>query len=836
MDNISPYATATTPPPETPRPGVSGRWKRASVSLLMVAMLGLITLLPYLDTFRADFVFDSEAQVRTDVRLWTPHAGDPFYSLAVDTWEWAFGQKGAPRFSRVKSWTDKDNPRPIWGEVFTSHYWHRASAFYDLLYRPLVTLTYYLHFQSLGFSEPPERGTRGDDRLRFVFHATNWAIHLANVLLVFLLMRKLLGRQGGASVSFAPMASFVAAAIFAVHPVQTESVTNIVGRADLLALFFVMMGLLFHIRAGDARGWRALFWATCAAGALALGLLSKENAILLVALALLYDLTLASGGQEGLSIKRQLFTARSLYAYGVFACVIAVVFTLRWMVFRPFDPSYVTGLNNPLVEQTWLVGRLTALKVLGKQLGLMVFPWKLSPDYSYNAIPVFSIDFAGCQNFGDVLSLTWESFKSFLALGLLAAMLLYAWKVRGRRPVVAFLLAALIGSLLPTSNLFINIGTIMAERFLYLPSVWFCMLAGIGLVWLGRRVAGERPTRALVACSALAAVLIFAAGVRTYARNKDWASAEALWISALNACPDSGKVHAGYAYALHESLMPRGLNLTRQDMARLDEAIAHAEAAWEIRKYMTFGGTLGVLYILKADVLTASSPLRSGDATTDPIPPEAMALYRKALEVLLETAEEERRVVADMHELLCKKGKPLHLSKAHGHTWLYRDVGMAFLRLNDLPNAERAFRHAVTLDPFGGLRPALAGLLLRMNREEDAAIVLLEAILLNSEDRGVADMLNHLYDQIAPQSPPRFALDPATGRFSNTNRKPAPIVYDHMRVALLNVVRQLAGIGEGATAMQYRDMAMARPFNAPREPFDAMMNHPIIPSPPRFSR
>jgi tetratricopeptide (TPR) repeat protein len=808
----------------------------------MIAALCAITLVPYLNSFDAEFIFDSEAHVKYDPRLRMPRAADPFYSIVADARDLVFQPEDFKPFARMKSWFSEENRQPFWGAIFSSHYWHCQSAFYDLFYRPLVTFTYYLNFQALGYGEVPKPDTDEYFWLKVMFHGTNWAIHLANVLLMFSVGLMLLRRFSGFPPASSLAVAFIAAALFAVHPVQTESVTNIVGRADLLALFFVLTGLLCHIRARDSRGFGAWLWMSGAALALLFGLLAKESAIILVALAGLYDVTLAPRPDNSATNGwREFLTARRIFGYAAFAGVMIFFFTVRALVLAPLDPSYVDGLNNPLVEQGLIQGRLTALKVLGKQLWLLIFPWRLSPDYSYNAISAFGFSFGE----GNAARTIWESAKSFIALGVFGGLGFFAWKMRRSRPLLTFLLLAMIGTMIPTSNLLLNIGTIMAERFLYLPSVWFCLLVAFGIVVLPQRIMRARGGNAdatdrsgdprliptLVVSGVMALFLVVVASVRTFARNIDWRTTENLWRNAVLTYPESAKTHVNYANSLHQAMVRDGF-----DPQKLEEAIAHSEQAWAMKKYATFGANLGAFYILKGDKMVEIAMQTRDPNALNRVAPEVQQLYQRGLQVLLEGMEDEQRMVAIIHELLRKKGKPLHLSKAHGNPSVFQNIGSAFLKLNDLPNAERAFRHAVNLEPFGGGRMALAEVLLRMNRQEDAAIVLLEALLLDARNHGAAQQLNQIYAQIAPQGPPNFTVNPATGLMGISSRAPAPIVFDHLRAALLNVTRQLAAVNEMPLALQFRTMALAAPYNAPRAPFDAVIENPVIPRAPKFFR
>src|SRR5207253_10344469 len=83
------------------------------------------------------------------------------------------------------------------------------------------------------------------------FHWVNLFIHCGNAILVYLLMLRLTARF---------WVAVATALLFATHPIATESVTNIIGRADLLAATTVLAGLLAYIRSTQAVGFRQILW------------------------------------------------------------------------------------------------------------------------------------------------------------------------------------------------------------------------------------------------------------------------------------------------------------------------------------------------------------------------------------------------------------------------------------------------------------------------------------------------------------------------------------------------------------------------------------------------
>ena len=396
------------------------------------------------------------------------------------------------------------------------------------LYRPLTTFTYLLNFAVFGDAVRPAG-----------YHWVNLAIHAVNLALVYALGMLIFGETAPA---------WALAAIWGLHPLLTESVTNIVGRADLLAACGILAGFLCHVRGASARGWRRPAWLAGIAAAQAVGILSKESAVVLPGVLLAYDLTWS---------ERSTWRARAP-AYGALALPLAAFFYLRGHLHLPLVIPFA---DNPLVHAGFWTARLTAVKVIGKFLCLFLWPARLSADYSYNAVPLFG------------WGANWEDAKALLALvvclGAAVLVALPAGRGRPSRKPIIFCLAFFFLAVSPTSNLFLFIGSIMAERFLYLPSVGLagCVIAAVLALSRWNRV--RRPATARFAWAALGVVCL-ALAARTYARNSDWKDDLSLWSSAVNVCPGSAKAHYNLGKVLET--MP----------GRMPEAVAEYRAALRI--------------------------------------------------------------------------------------------------------------------------------------------------------------------------------------------------------------------------------------------------------------
>src|SRR5271157_2104541 len=400
--------------------------------------------------------------------------------------------------------------------IVTEEYWHGSTALG--LYRPLTTSSYLLNYAVLGNGTQPAG-----------YHWVNFALHGVNVSLVYLLGILVFGESAPA---------LALAALWGVHPLLTESITNVVGRADLLAAFGVLAGLLCYVKSATAIGRRKLLWLGAMVIAQTVGIFSKENAAVLPGIMLLYDLTWR---------RRAAWRERAL-AYAALLLPFAAFFYLR--VAMPMHIQARFG-DNPLMSAGFWTARLTAFKVIGKYLWLFIWPGRLSPDYSYNAVPLFGWHLT-----------EWEDAKALIAAAVClgAAVLAVRWH-RTRKPLF-FFIVFFFAALAPTSNLVVLIGSIMAERFVYLPSIGLAGCAVAAICALDRKVSRT----AWIALG----ILCLACAVRTYARNNDWLDEYRLWTSAVNVCPGSAKAHYSLGNAL--ALLP----------GRLPDAIAEYRVALRI--------------------------------------------------------------------------------------------------------------------------------------------------------------------------------------------------------------------------------------------------------------
>jgi hypothetical protein len=618
------------------------------------ATIGLCaaTLLAYSNTFHAGFSLDSKGillEERIRAATW-----ENLRLILRHTYWWPYGESG--------------------------------------LYRPLTTLSYLFNYAVLGNGERPAG-----------YHAVNILLHAGNVLLAYLLARRLL-RTG--------WKAFAVAAVWAVHPVLTESVTNIAGRADLLAGLAVLSGLWMYLKSAESEGARRWAWLGGVALAAVLGVFSKENAVVLPGLMALVELTWREPSRP-----REQKRGRSL-ALGCLAVLpaLAAMAYQRSAVFSRLPAADFPFLDNPLAAAGFWRARLTAIRLLAKYVGLLVWPARLSWDYSYAQIPMATGSLAD-----------WAGWMAVAAVGVIA---LLAYR---RERTVFFAIGFAFVAFLPTSNLALTIGSILAERFLYLPAIGLAICLVVAADNLGRKTG--HPRMAPVALGIIGSIL----AARTWARNADWRDSVAVTTAGVETSPNSYKTHRALALALFEA---------DPDHANLDRAIAEAEKGLAILRGLPDDRLNSDAFQQAADYYRAKGNLLSkGDADRSLLTAESRRAYQRELELLLRSRSivEARYRGATARALAW--GTPLPQLDTASLAELEDAISAAYLRLGDPAQSAAAAAAAIARVPrTAESYRLLAAALLVDGKADDAAITLFEGIFA-AADMGLRTKLEALYQK-----------------------------------------------------------------------------------------
>ncbi len=564
-------------------------------------------------------------------------------------------------------------------------YWSSVTS-QSNVYRPMVTLSWMMNY--VGF---------GNRDRALGYHVINLALHLINVILAWIIILRIWGDL---------LPAFLAAAVFAVHPVNAEAVTNIAGRADLMAATGILSGLLLHIYLRDWTGWRRKAALAGLALASCLGFLSKENAIILPAAMLLYDI---------------LFRSRNKTA-SYLAVLTPILAILAWRhSVLPGLVDHVVVVDNPLAAAPFWRARLTAAEVLWRYLILLVWPRQLSWDYSYNQIPLATTG-------GGLIALT----------GVLALVGFLASLYR-RAAAVCFFGMFFFLAIGPTSNLLFLIGSILAERFLYLPSIGFavCIVAAVAAIW--HRLV---PAHAQGITAAVMAVALAGLGTRTWVRNGEWTDGTKLWDSALAVSPDSFKTHLGRINSLYRRKL---------DLFSLDECIDEAKKAAAIvadlppEQSTTLPlATLGSLYQLKGDTLTAQQVafLSAMDLSMTGTFESPQQWYDKALDAFAQAVKLDGLLRESDRQRALAQGIPKERIRFRGSNFLYYHLGETYRHVGRFKDALEAFRHLSAIAPTdAAVYEDIAQVQRAMGSWEDAIVTLWQALSLRPSGADEADLV-----------------------------------------------------------------------------------------------
>ena len=602
------------------------------------------------------------------------------------------------------------------------------------LYRPLTILSFLFNYAVLGNGEHPEG-----------YHWINFLFHAANIVLAFAITRRL--------VRGVLPAVFIAG-IWGVHPLLTDAVTNIVGRADLLAGLSVLGGFLTYLKFKENQGWQRRTWLVCLFLAASIGFFSKESAVTLMGVIALYEL--AWWKERG--------SIHDVMA-GMLATIppLALFLYQRSVVLAASPAAVFPFLDNPLISAHFWTARLIALRIMARYLMLILWPARLSSDYSYAQIPLST----GAP--GD-----WVAWLAVWGIGAIV-ILLYR-----RKPEVFFFGFLAFGTFLPASNLLFPIGTIMAERLLYLPAFGLIACLVLTVYWIGERTG----IRWLATAVLLAAVLGLA--VRTWERNPDWDNNLTLAESEVLAVPGSFKAHLMLSRALYDADSRSNLERAIREGER---AVAVLDSLPDDRNTWSAYRQLAGYYLVKGDRTSAKIAWQ-----------RATQLLNRAIPILAVSPP----AAGPAGEVVV----PLDSAEA------YRTLAGAWLRVGDPAKAYDAAMRARDLNPAAsdGYR-SLGAALDALGREEDAIVALMEGEMLTG-DAGLSPEVVRIY-----QARPDQACTLAKGASGPEPNPDCPAVRKHICAAVAGAARiqvQLHREGQATLMMNRAGERYGCAFNAPR--------------------
>ncbi|EGD76403.1 transmembrane and tetratricopeptide repeat containing 4 [Salpingoeca rosetta] len=469
---------------------------------------------------------------------------------------------------------DVDPSKTPLSSLFKNNFWGQemgAAWSQHYSYRPLTTITFRWNVAVFGFDT-------------FWFHVVNTALHaLASALVTCVAAQLCKG--------FASWVPLVCGLVFAVHPVHTEAVANIVCRAELLACVFWCLAFLVYAKGMSIARTQAapvvrqltFFLALGATTALTVtAVLCKEQGFTVLPVVMVYDL-LYHGDldlvvlrwfrrpqqQQQQQAKKHKSTnttsssslSASMFRVAVAAGAMAVVYGWR-VSLNSGDEVKVDEKTNPANHiDDWLLRALTKNYYVFLHAWLLLFPAELCCDWSSFGIPNITA-------VSDPRNVQTAAMYTTLVLGVVYAAFNERLPRRLRRVVLMAVAIAAI-AFIPASGLLLEVGFVVAERVLYTPCLGACLLfAAVTAHALNAYTTGHddddddhRTATATAASSTtndiftrravfagVAAVLLLMSA-RTWLRNYDWQNVLTLYETGLQVLPMNAKLNHNFAHS-----------------------------------------------------------------------------------------------------------------------------------------------------------------------------------------------------------------------------------------------------------------------------------------------
>ena len=366
------------------------------------------------------------------------------------------------------------------------------------------------------------------------YHFTNVLLHLTNALLVFFLLKRWLKK---------PFLAWGVAIFFLLHPIQTESVTYVSGRGDILSAFFILLGLFFYTETKSSLSFlkRRLFYLLTLVSYF-LALLTKEIAIVFPVYLLLAEIFV---WQEKIKDKTQYYLNLSFQLLPLFL-MSAIYLFLRATVLNFQNTFNLYNEATFYTEHLW-VRIFTFFKALTLYIGLLFWPMNLHMERILE-IPTnfFQTPVAG----------------GFTMLTLMIGIALLSWR---RQPKYSLAIFWFLVGFIPTSGILVPINSLVYEHWLYLPMIGFCLFWGL----IASSLIHKFPRLKSTIVALIIGFAVFCL-IQTIRRNADWRNPITFYQNILQYNQKSFKAwnNLGMAYAQAGDVKKSILGLSKSNRPR----------------------------------------------------------------------------------------------------------------------------------------------------------------------------------------------------------------------------------------------------------------------------
>ncbi len=519
------------------------------------------------------------------------------------------------------------------------------------------------------------------------YHLINNLLHGINSALVYFFLLMLLRRYGAsesltafrrnkgtqdAAGSFLDMAFrnevmmyiFIAGAsavLFAVHAIQTQAVTYVVQRSELLATCFLLISLMLYVRFADEKAFTLKTAILCIASLISfiLALGSKPYVVVFPAIILMYEFIIRAQGKLRGILPRLKYVAIPFAASTVMS-----IFNVTGMFHAQTKTGYeFAGFGLKTISP--LKYLCTQFNVIITYLRLLIMPVRLNLDYDYS------------------LSRSLLSFPTFISFIVLLSIGVTAMVIIRKHRLLSFFILWFFVTLAPTSS-FIPIADVIYEHRLYLPSIAFCFIA----VTLLLRIFRKSP-----AVAALLLIVVFTfQGIGTFKRNYVWRDGFTLWSDVVEKSPNKARGHNTLANEYFKKLIAAG-SKEKKEYFRL--AFKHSKEALRIDpNHAGSHNNIALLYLEMGEIEKAVEHLECAIE----IKPSFAAAYYNIASAYLQLGKRQKGIATLRKGMVFNPdnaGLYLTLGFLYGHN----RNGIEYGPGAELDKAEEAYEKAIELKP-----------------------------------------------------------------------------------------------------------------------------------------
>jgi tetratricopeptide (TPR) repeat protein len=399
--------------------------------------------------------------------------------------------------------------------------------------------------------------------------------------LLFILLCRLFRNQTGYGGLLFP---FICGLLYTAHPIHTEVVNNIKSMDEILCFMFAIGSLLMLIKwLGDNKIPSLVF----AIILYFLSLMSKETGVVFLVLIPLTLFVFIIKENKKL-LKVSLIVAAVTMAYVI----------MRFQILVHTETEGHLGImdNSLMAANDGTTYFASATFILFKYILLLILPHPLSYDYSFAQVPLKTI--------GDPVALF--SILLYLFLGVFAIL-----KIKNKN-LYAFAILFFLISLFPVSNIYLKLASTMAERFLFIPSLGYCIILSLLLVKLTNNASNKikfTSIKQMVSRNTLLFTIIFGIitlySIKIFSRNPNWKDNNTLFAHDAEIADNSARAHYNYGCILLDEILVNENNPTLKNGV-IDHAINELNKAIAINpKYPEVYSFLSTAYIKKEDYKNA---------------------------------------------------------------------------------------------------------------------------------------------------------------------------------------------------------------------------------------